>query len=154
MKKIILMALCLSLASLIKVKAQTYDGEGLRQIKSGIAEPTINGIPYSQYKAQQDALKNQKTAANKVQAPGIATINAGEARPAQVTPQSDPPKFENDGYSVAPAPELVKQEVKEIKPAVKPKPEARSDKYDNKTTNGDGEAIPAKAEKNAPAIKN
>lgn len=27
---------------------------------NGVAQPTINGIPYSQYKAQQDALKNQQ----------------------------------------------------------------------------------------------
>ncbi|MBK8494606.1 MAG: hypothetical protein IPL50_05925 [Chitinophagaceae bacterium] len=26
---------------------------------NGVAQPTINGIPYSQYKAQQDALKQK-----------------------------------------------------------------------------------------------
>lgn len=27
---------------------------------NGVVQPTINGIPYSQYKAQQNALKNQQ----------------------------------------------------------------------------------------------
>jgi len=32
---------------------------------NGKAEPTINGMPYSQYKAQQDALKQKQTSENK-----------------------------------------------------------------------------------------
>jgi len=31
---------------------------------NGVAQPTINGIPYSQYKAQQEALKQAQAAAN------------------------------------------------------------------------------------------
>lgn len=45
-----------------KVKVMTT-GEANRL--NGTAQPTINGIPYSQYKAQQEALKQKKATENK-----------------------------------------------------------------------------------------
>jgi hypothetical protein len=58
------------------------------------AEPTVNGKPYSQYKAEQDALKKQqeaqKMAAQKQAANANADIvaaNAADAKPAPAKPQ-------------------------------------------------------------------
>jgi hypothetical protein len=40
---------------------------------NGVAQPTINGIPYSQYKAEQDALKQKQASENKT-APARASL--------------------------------------------------------------------------------
>jgi len=57
---------------------------------NGVAQPTINGIPYSQYKAQQDALKQAKMAEKpvQVQSPQIKTVNV-ESIKASTTPQTN-----------------------------------------------------------------
>lgn len=43
---------------------------------NGKAEPTINGKPYSQYKAEQDALKRKTPAATATIPAGIVTLNS------------------------------------------------------------------------------
>lgn len=51
---------------------------------NGTAQPTINGIPYSEYKAQQDALKAERE----------RQIKAAAAKPAPVQVPAEPKKEE------------------------------------------------------------
>lgn len=77
---------------------------------NGVAKPTINGIPYSQYKIQQDALKRQREAQATAQNQDIVTANAADAKPAPAKAQPAETKSENDGYS-KPAPEKIQAAV-------------------------------------------
>lgn len=53
---------------------------------NGVAQPTINGIPYSQYKAQQLALQNKKATTSNIPA-GVGMSNVkGNAQPNKVAP--------------------------------------------------------------------
>lgn len=67
MKKIICTVIFAS--AFIVASSQNRDGSSQKQMTveeanrlNGVAEPTINGKPYSQYKAEQEALKQQKAA--------------------------------------------------------------------------------------------
>lgn len=67
---------------------------------NGVAQPTINGKPYSQYKAEQDALKKQMEA-NKIAAAqnrnlDVVTVNPSDARPAPAKVEPAEKKSEND----------------------------------------------------------
>ncbi len=67
-------------------------------------EPTVNGKPYSQYKAEQDALKKQREAnkAAAVQNADLVTINPSDAKPAPVKVQpAEKTSAENDGKSLS-----------------------------------------------------
>lgn len=70
---------------------------------SGHKEPMINGKPYSQYKAEQEALKQQRERQQQSASEASAVaLKPGQAKPAAVQ-QTSVPKFENDGYTPAPA---------------------------------------------------
>lgn len=80
MKKLILSILSFSLVSFSLV-AQDINPNASKK-----SETTINGIPYSQYKAQQLALQNKKATTSNIPA-GIGMSNVkGNAQPNKVTP--------------------------------------------------------------------
>lgn len=80
MKKIILSILSFSLVSFSLV-AQDINPNASKK-----SETTINGIPYSQYKAQQLALQNKKATTSNIPA-GIGMSNVkGNAQPNKVAP--------------------------------------------------------------------
>jgi len=58
------------------VNAQTERGSAAK--KADNKDPLVNGIPYSQYKAQQEALKNKQQAASAT-APVITTAKPATA---------------------------------------------------------------------------
>lgn len=64
---------------------------------NGVAQPTINGKPYSQYKAEQDALKQQQNKKKTVVSSDIKTVNAadGKSVPAKLQPVEIKP---DNGY--------------------------------------------------------
>lgn len=113
MKKIILIT-----AGMIAVLAgYSQTNKGNNAGNTGVVEPTINGKPYSQYKAEQDALKKQQDANKQsaaTQNAGLVTINASDARPAPAKVQPAETKSDNDGYS-KPAPVVTEQAVVEVK---------------------------------------
>lgn len=85
MKKIFFCSIILLLAySSNAQNATSIGGNNIKKVSvadanalNGVAQPTINGMPYSQYKAQQDALKN-KVAAKQETGPSLqlTAINA------------------------------------------------------------------------------
>ena len=80
MKKIILSILSFSLVSFSLV-AQDINPNASKK-----SETTINGIPYSQYKAQQLALQNKKATTSNIPA-GLGMSNVkGNAQPNKVAP--------------------------------------------------------------------
>ena len=95
MKKIIIAVLVIFIAQ--NITAQSTAPADAKQMTiaeakslQGNVEPTINGIPYSQYKAQQDALKQQntkqQTASNLPK--GLIPINGGSTeKPAAAATQ-------------------------------------------------------------------
>jgi hypothetical protein len=72
MKKIFLLAI--AVVSLAAANAQNQRSSASKTP----AEPLVNGIPYSQYKAQQEALKN-KQQAQSVTAPSFTTAKPATA---------------------------------------------------------------------------
>jgi hypothetical protein len=60
MKKIIIVAFLTIIATATKAQtSRTNINMDDANLKSQIGDPLVNGIPYSQYKAQQDALKQK-----------------------------------------------------------------------------------------------
>jgi hypothetical protein len=114
---------------------------------SGIPNPTINGKPYSQYKAEQDALKKEREAkliaakTNNADAATITVTNtASKTNVAPATKETN--KVSDDENPVVPAKQKVQQPVtkQEVKPAEVKQPQVpdqfklpASQKWDGKT---------------------
>ena len=123
---------------------------------NGVAEPTINGKPYSQYKAEQDALKKQNTAPqqlNNVSNTGLASAPA--SAPAKTTAPAPNRKPENGVAAPAVEASVVKAETPEkstvvlASPSPKgttaPKQMAADIPVNTKGTSQDPDASPAQA---------
>jgi hypothetical protein len=60
MKKYILAAILMCNISIASAQTKKLEKINDALLSSQIGDPLVNGIPYSQYKAQQDALKKQQ----------------------------------------------------------------------------------------------
>jgi hypothetical protein len=95
MKKIFFVIMCICSGGMVMAQAaptNTLSIEESNRLNGVPAEPKINGIPYSQYKAQQDNLKKQQVqqqANNAANTPkGLTAITGSSSeKPAIVTPQ-------------------------------------------------------------------
>ncbi len=124
MKKIFLLAL--TGATLFQVNAQNAPGTTNVKVMTvaevnalnGTANPTINGKPYSQFKAEQDALKQQSPAAKMISQHYISPMGATEnyVKPAEATKPAGARDLKET--AVAPASNLtVKKDAQTEKPA-------------------------------------
>jgi hypothetical protein len=92
---------------------------------NGIAQPTINGKPYSQYKAEQDALKKEREAKliaarnNNADAANTITITNTASKTNVVPASKETNKVPDDENPVVPAKQQAQQPVtkQEVKPA-------------------------------------
>lgn len=118
MKKIIIVAsgLVLSIAGYSQNAAT--NGGGKAAVSSGVVDPTINGKPYSQYKAEQDALKMKNAVVSKQAGPAV-DVKYNTAPPSQNSPAK--PKGSEMGNPVAPVvteAAVVKAETKTVQAPV------------------------------------
>lgn len=96
MKKIILLssiAACTTLFAIAQDPASKTRALSVEEANklNGVAQPTINGIPYSQYKAQQEALKKQMPAQQQQQAvplPQLSTVAVADVKTVNAAPSS------------------------------------------------------------------
>lgn len=148
MKKIIIVAsgLAFSLAAFSQNRATNGGGAA---VNSGYTEPTINGKPYSQYKAEQDALKRQKAVPAVKQMPaGIAmdtrTPNAAVASKSAPAAQ---PKSETGTPPAAVDASVVTKEAVQPKqaPTLHEQALARSKDFTGNGPDGKPAPVPQKA---------
>lgn len=86
-------------------KAVSNSNASKATVTSGVANPTINGKPYSQYKAEQDALKIQNTSkANTLKPVGDDPINSKVAVPVNKTTNAQKPNVLSEGENRKPIP--------------------------------------------------
>lgn len=102
-------------------KAVSNSNASKATVTSGVANPTINGKPYSQYKAEQDALKIQNTSkANTLKPVGDDPINSKVAVPVNKNTNAQKPNVLSPGENRKPIPvtnpaEVVKTETPQQK---------------------------------------
>ena len=113
MKKVIFTAI--ALFSILAVNAQTERGAAAK--KADTKDPLVNGIPYSQYKAQQDALKNKQQATQSATAPVTTAKPATAVADAQAAAAPTMPKVTIEkSTGVQPAPDAKSALVPEAAP--------------------------------------
>jgi len=140
MKKIILLSIVV-FGSAMMLQAQTSPSSNVRTMSveeanklNGVAQPTINGKPYSQYKAEQDALKQQQNNKKIALPSDIVALNITDAKavkPEQQKPGAVVAKTEGKESSEQPKLSLVPPAATPV--VVKPNAET-----------GDTETLPAK----------
>lgn len=86
---------------------------------NGTAQPTINGKPYSQYKAEQEALKKQKQAGQSapVQDASVVMIKPSDVKPAPV--KAEPAQKRRDDETIDRKPAVTSSETVAVQPSVK-----------------------------------
>lgn len=154
MKKVIIVAFGLAFSTAAFSQNRATNGGGTA-VNSGTVEPTINGKPYSQYKAEQDALKRQKAVPAVKQMPaGIAmdtrTPNAAVASKSAPAAQ---PKSETGSPSAAVDASVVSKEAAQPKqaPTLHEQALARSKDFTGNTA--DGKPAPAVEKTVKPGIE-
>lgn len=87
---------------------------------NGTAMPTINGKPYSQYKAEQEALKRQKQAqqpAQPVQDASVTVVRSSGVVPAPA--KAEPVQKTSDNETIDIKPAVTSSEIVAVQPSVK-----------------------------------
>ncbi|MBI5856928.1 MAG: hypothetical protein HZB42_04685 [Sphingobacteriales bacterium] len=146
MKKIFLIIVLATGA--ISVQAQT-EKSNARPVSENQADPLVNGIPYSQYKAQQDAFKKEREArliaakTNNADAANNTITVTNAASKTNVAPaKKETNQVSDDENPVVPAKQQVQQPVtkQEVKPVEAQKPQVpdqfklpANQKWDGKT---------------------
>ena len=124
MKKIFFTASAI-LFAIVALNAQTTKDAAGRNTNESATDPLVNGKPYSQYKAEQDALKKQREAnlsaakTNNADAANTMTLTNTASNTNVAPAKKEANKVSDDENQVVPAKQKEQQPVtkQEVKPA-------------------------------------